>query len=567
MEENFVFSATTTRSDQEMGEPPDGGGGVNRNMIQAGVSFRDKMMGGRSPPPMMEEVDLVGQNLMKIVYEEGNRLKPKVYLDDAVFEKLCLPWQDALIVKLLGKTIGFMTMRERLKQVWKLHSGFDLMDVGNGFFVVKFEEESAREKVMTGGPWMIFDHYLSVQRWEPDFVSPSTQVNKTLVWIRFPGLNLMFFDKSFLLGLASAVGVPSRVDMPTVNVARGKFARVCVEIDLTVPVVGKVWFRDHWYKVEYEGLHLICAKCGCYGHLSRDCATLPPNPSNVQSPVVEGGAPVQEVTVTGLNQDGNQGNDSEISKEGTDITTGDPEDALHGEWLVVRRRNKGGKEKIKGVAAERTKDGIAEKNKGVSPQSFNIKDSSQHKILQQHDNMGTKPFLAVTNINSPFSSAQDGTRMVKGKKRARRENLHVTKNKEKERHVTIKEKRPPMHVTKESDVRLSPESSTVMANSVSQLAIKGDTVMLNENINDKANKKDVMPGFDLGTGIVISPDLLRGTMSQGPKQTSKGGKALESKLKKGNSGPQASSQVNLSKGEGTVSTKVADVGMHWDPGQ
>ncbi|KAL9403972.1 hypothetical protein Peur_000944 [Populus x canadensis] len=56
-----------------------------------------------------------------------------------------------------------------------------------------------------------------------------------------------------------AIGKP---DMNTLNVERGRFARICG---------GKIWVRDHWYKVEYEGLHIICGKCGCCDHLGRDC--------------------------------------------------------------------------------------------------------------------------------------------------------------------------------------------------------------------------------------------------------------------------------------------------------
>jgi hypothetical protein len=43
----------------------------------------------------------------------------------------------------------------------------------------------------------------------------------------------------------------------TLKVEIGKFSRVCVEVDLSVPVVGKIWFNGHWYKVQYEGLHII----------------------------------------------------------------------------------------------------------------------------------------------------------------------------------------------------------------------------------------------------------------------------------------------------------------------
>jgi hypothetical protein len=88
---------------------------------------------------------------------------------------------------------------------------------------------------------------------------------------------MQLYDESILLTLASGVGRPIRVDMRTLDMHHGRFARIRVEIDLDKPVVGKICFRDVWYNVEYEGLHLLCATCGCYGHLSRNCGVSPVN--------------------------------------------------------------------------------------------------------------------------------------------------------------------------------------------------------------------------------------------------------------------------------------------------
>ena len=49
---------------------------------------------------------------------------------------------------------------------------------------------------------------------------------------------------------------------------------MCVEVDLTKPVIDQVWITDHWHKVEFECLHLICAKCKCFGHVECDCGAL-----------------------------------------------------------------------------------------------------------------------------------------------------------------------------------------------------------------------------------------------------------------------------------------------------
>lgn len=83
---------------------------------------------------------------------------------------------------------------------------FDIMDIGNRFFMVKFDNAVDRWKVMDGGPWMIFDHYLTVQCCSPAFISPTAKIERTMVWIRFLGLNLFYYDESILLALAAAVG-------------------------------------------------------------------------------------------------------------------------------------------------------------------------------------------------------------------------------------------------------------------------------------------------------------------------------------------------------------------------
>lgn len=39
-------------------------------------------------------------------------------------------------------------------------------------------------------------------------------------------------------------------------------------------VIDPVWIIDHWHKVEFGSLHLICPICGCYGHVAKDYNSL-----------------------------------------------------------------------------------------------------------------------------------------------------------------------------------------------------------------------------------------------------------------------------------------------------
>ena len=162
------------------------------------------------------------------------------FINDGVFNNLCISWYDSLITKLLGKSIGFFQMKSRLRGVWKQSGDFELMDINNGFFMVKFNIKDQITKVINRGSWMLFYHYLAVCNWSSDFNLVTTKKNQTMVWKRIPSLKLVFYDESFLLVMAIIVSTPVKVDLNTLNMERGKSARVCLEIDLEQPIMGKI---------------------------------------------------------------------------------------------------------------------------------------------------------------------------------------------------------------------------------------------------------------------------------------------------------------------------------------
>lgn len=325
-------------------EPPDKGAGQTMdstfaagggNGLNAGVSFRDKVLGFQSIPKK-EKTDLVAQKVVNMDLVNGSRLLPMFTIDQKYIDELSKPLKHALIVKQLGKPLGFNAMKAKLSSTWKLLGGFDLMDIGNGYFMVIFELDDDRNRVINGGPWMIYDHYLTVRTWSADFNANIATIDKTMVWIRIPSLNMVYYDESLIWAFASAIGNPIKVDLHTLRMARGRFARVCVEVDLNQPSVGRVGVQGSWYNVEYEGLHIICAQCGCYGHLLKDC----PAKKHVEK-AADGGSGDQ-------NQ---KSDDSEKSANtvngGADIAGSSDMDQVkeitHGEWLNVVRRKRNNK--------------------------------------------------------------------------------------------------------------------------------------------------------------------------------------------------------------------------------
>lgn len=163
---------------------------------------------------------MIEKKLVHIELEDGNRFLPKIYLEPHVFQQLCTPWKDALVVKLLGKNLGYNIMKDGLQKIWKLQGSFEIMDDDNSFYIVKFDQVVDEEKVITFGPWLIFYHCLVVSHWSPKFASPNAKVERTVIWVRFPGLNLVYCDESFLLAMASVIGRPIKVDTNTLKLER-----------------------------------------------------------------------------------------------------------------------------------------------------------------------------------------------------------------------------------------------------------------------------------------------------------------------------------------------------------
>jgi len=137
--------------------------------------------------------------------------------------------------------------------------------------MVRFDREEDYMAAVTGGPWRLFGSILMVQAWTPEFNPLRDEIVTTPIWVRVSNLPVTFYHQLILMGIAGGLGRPVRVDMTTLNRERGRFARVCVEVDLKEPLKGTVLVNGERYFVSYEGLGHICPTCGIFGHLVSAC--------------------------------------------------------------------------------------------------------------------------------------------------------------------------------------------------------------------------------------------------------------------------------------------------------
>nr|POE73837.1 hypothetical protein CFP56_26815 [Quercus suber] len=140
-------------------------------------------------------------------------------------------WCKAIIVKLVGRSVSFSYMQNKLNQLWKPESRMEVMELSHGFFLVRFFSKEDLNSVLRQGPWFLGDHFLSLRPWELFFKPSSANVSMVDVWIRLYELPIELYEAEILREIENSIGKA----------------------------------------VSYEGIQKLYFSCGRLGHLKEAC--------------------------------------------------------------------------------------------------------------------------------------------------------------------------------------------------------------------------------------------------------------------------------------------------------
>ncbi|KAL8141823.1 hypothetical protein V2J09_014855 [Rumex salicifolius] len=238
--------------------------------------------------------------LSKIIIERPNDDDGMIHItiEKEALDCLAKGWRNSVVIKLLGRSLVFHILERKLREMWKPSGSFVIVDLPNGYSIVRFENEQDFYGVLTGGPWTIFSQCLIVKNWTPTFNLVKDCIKTICAWVRVSNLPILLYDDIVIKLIASSLGCPLRVDKNTLYTTWGKFAR-CIELDLSKPLQGAIIVNGEQINVEYEGLGEICLGCGRQGHLVNRCPALPSEPvgEKVRSPPENQSAPHAEPSV------------------------------------------------------------------------------------------------------------------------------------------------------------------------------------------------------------------------------------------------------------------------------
>ncbi|KAH7853457.1 hypothetical protein Vadar_002683 [Vaccinium darrowii] len=169
---------------------------------------------------------------------------PIVNIPKSLLDYSRKPWENALIVKPIGYPIGYKSLCSKVRPLWDLQGDFSALDIGMGFVVFKFDMSMDRSNVLTNGPWILNDQYITVRAWEPRFKLDEAEEIKTAVWVKFPNFPLKYYYEKNMFRIVKHIGRPIKADATIVETERGHYARVCVEVDLSKPLKSQIIIEE-----------------------------------------------------------------------------------------------------------------------------------------------------------------------------------------------------------------------------------------------------------------------------------------------------------------------------------
>ena len=199
----------------------------------------------------------------------------------------------------------------------------DCIDLGKDFFLIRFSVKEDYDVVLKNGPWFIGENFLSIRPWEPNFKPATAVVSLVAVWVRLNELSIEYYDPEALLIIGQAIGNVLRIDTHTASGTRGRYARLCIQVDFEKPLANVVLVDNVEQPITYEGLHRFCFFfCGRISHQREECIFTIRKPSPERPATPEGTL---------------KNDDAEVTRPCPSHEV-DPKDDTYGPWMVVSRR-------------------------------------------------------------------------------------------------------------------------------------------------------------------------------------------------------------------------------------
>uniref|UniRef100_A0A6N2N7Y2 DUF4283 domain-containing protein n=1 Tax=Salix viminalis TaxID=40686 RepID=A0A6N2N7Y2_SALVM len=181
-------------------------------------------------------------------------------------------WERSMIGFFVSYKMPFYAVNSIAQRAWKPYGLEKVSVLDNGFMVFRFKTQEAVGDVLAKGPWLFGGKTILLQKWYPGFQFDKNKIRTIPVWARLQGLPFPLWNKQGLSMAASMVGTPLACDTATLQCTRMEYARVCIELDASLPpvhsfkVASSLTEEPITVDVVYEWKPTRCSQCKVFGH-------------------------------------------------------------------------------------------------------------------------------------------------------------------------------------------------------------------------------------------------------------------------------------------------------------
>lgn len=187
----------------------------------------------------------------------------EVDIDDQSLVGIVSRGKSCLVGKLVAdRFVGKEIIRSTLVRGWRPTGSTSFTMLGDNLFLVEFEYDWDKVRVLEGRPWVFDGNLFSVE--EFDGVTPPTTIpfEKAAFWVRMFNLPLACMGTAVGHQIGSTMGVVEEVETDMDGIGWGSYLRVRITLDLTRPLsrgrILKLLGKSVLVAFKYEQLPHIC---------------------------------------------------------------------------------------------------------------------------------------------------------------------------------------------------------------------------------------------------------------------------------------------------------------------
>ncbi|KAH1045477.1 hypothetical protein J1N35_036261 [Gossypium stocksii] len=172
--------------------------------LPSAPSWKDKLLGRDPAPSMMDhnvssfgrdrendgDFDLLAGDMQITIVNGVLAISFSNRVKEIMFKEMEL----AVVIKLLGRSIGYNTLHNCITSLWKPVYPFHLMDIKNRHYLVHFLNRVDYDRILLQGHWIVFGQYITIQPWTKNFSPLQPYPSVVLAWIQLSGLLGFYLD-------------------------------------------------------------------------------------------------------------------------------------------------------------------------------------------------------------------------------------------------------------------------------------------------------------------------------------------------------------------------------------